>query len=237
MNRTKSFFIHGFNNDNDGWEDLLSHWEIFKSLPQVMAEKRGKKVHYDTGAAFPTEIIHWESGKFDFSVSRLLELYSDKEKILDYFDVWDKANSDAVEIGRGIARRVNKFYTTGEKIVLSAHSLGSVAALEAAKNIDAGIDIYLFTLAGSAPACDYNSTINSHTNIKIATNIYSTEDTELKILFRKNQAFQPIGLTGISSERNIETNYRSNLSHSDYKTNAKIRSIFREFTEAVKNHN
>ncbi|MDR2317721.1 MAG: hypothetical protein LBF06_15180 [Pseudomonas sp.] len=236
MKRTKSVFIHGFNNDNSGWEELLSYWEPFKTLPKILAEKRGEKVTYDSGAAFPTEIMSWKSGSFDFSLQRLWDAYKDQGKILEYFDIWDKANSDAIELGKSIAQNVNKFYTSGEKVVLSAHSLGSVAALEAAKNIRPDINIYIFILAGSAPACDFNRTIDAHENIKLVTNIYSTEDVELQILFRKNDSFHPVGLTAISSARNIETNFKSKLSHSDYKSNSQVKSIFRDFTKSVAEH-
>lgn len=236
MKRTKSVFIHGFNNDNSGWEELLSHWEPIKTLPKILAEKRGEKVTYESGAAFPTEIMSWKSGSFDFSPLRLWDLYRNEEKILEYFDIWDKANNDAIELGKSIAQNVNKFYTSGEKVVLSSHSLGSVAALEAAKNINPDINIYIFTLAGSVPACDFNETISTHKNIKLATNIYSTEDVALQILFRKNNSLQPIGLTAISPTRNITTNFKSNLSHSDYKSNPQIQSIFRDFTKSVAEH-
>lgn len=236
MKRTNSLFIHGFNNDKSGWEDLVSYWEPVKTLPKIMAEKRGEKVIYDTGAAFPTDVIYWKSGSFDFSLSRLWDIYKEREKLLEYFDIWDKANNDAIDLGKGMAHHINKFYQSGEKIVLSAHSLGTVVALEAAKNINTDINIYLFTLAGSAPAHDYNETLRKHENIKLATNIYSTEDLELKILHRKNDLHKPIGLTEISSSRGIASNFESNLSHSDYKTSPKIQSIFREFTYAVKNH-
>ncbi|MFD2644277.1 hypothetical protein [Pseudomonas japonica] len=236
MKRTNSLFIHGFNNDKNGWEDLVSYWEPVKTLPKIMAEKRGEKVFYDTGAAFPTDVIDWESGSFDLSLSRLWSVYREKEKILEYFDIWDKANNDAADLGKGIAQHINKFYVSGEKIVLSAHSLGTVVALEAARNINTNINVYLFTLAGSAPAHDYNEILNKHENIKLATNIYSTEDFELKILCRKNDSLTPIGLTEISSGRGIATNFESNLLHSDYKKNPRIQSIFREFTYTVKNH-
>lgn len=236
MKRTKSYFIHGFNNDKNGWEDLTSHWEPIKTLPQIMAEKRGEEILYDTGAAFPTEIIQWKSGSFDFSLPRLLDVYNNKEKILEYFDIWEKANKDAIELGKGIASKVNKFYEPGEKIVLSAHSLGTVVALEAAKNINQDINVYLFTLGGSAPAHDYNEAIEKHKNIQLATNIYSTEDLELKILHRKNYSINPIGLTSIVSSRSIETNFESNFSHYDYKSNPQVRSIFKDFTIAVKKH-
>lgn len=236
MKRTNSLFIHGFNNDKIGWGDLVSYWEPVKTLPSIMAEKRGEKVVYDTGAAFPTDIIEWNSGSFDFSLTQLYSVYKEREKLLEYFDIWDKANNDAADLGKGIAQHINKFYESGEKIVLSAHSLGTLAALEAAKNINTNINVYLFTLAGSAPAQHYNDILNNHENIKLALNIYSTEDLELKILHRKNDSFTPIGLTEISSTRGIALNFESKLLHSDYKTNPRVQSIFREFTYTVKNH-
>lgn len=236
MKRTKSFFIHGFNEDKNNWDDLLWHGEPFKSLPRIMAEKRGKVFEDDSGAAFPTEIVEWKSGKFENSIFNLIDLYLNKEKLFEYWDIWDTANKDAIELGARYARHINKFYTSGEKIILSAHSLGSVVALEMAKNINPDINIYLFMMAGSASVHDYNNAIDNHPNIQLATNIYSTEDFELKILKRQHSLLHPIGTTKLSPSRIAATNFESNLSHSDYKKSNHVQSIFRDFTKAVASH-
>lgn len=236
MKRTKSFFIHGFNEDKNNWDNLLSHWEPVKTLPKIMAEKRGEVFEYDTGAAFPTEIIEWKSGKFENTIFNLLNLYLNKEKLFEYWDIWDAANKDAIELGARHALRINKLYTAGEKIILSAHSLGSVVALEIAKNINPDINIYLFMMGGSASVHDYNHAIDNHSNIQLVTNIYSTEDFELKILKRQHSSLHPIGTTKLSPNRIAATNFKSNLSHSDYKKNNNVQSIFRDFTKAVANH-
>lgn len=237
MKRTKSFFIHGFNEDKQNWDNLFSHWEPIKTLPQIMAEKRGKVVEYDTGAAFPTEIIEWKSGKIENSLLNFIDLFRNKEKIFDYWDIWDTANKDAIELGTRMARHINKFYTAGEKIILSAHSLGSVVALEIAKNLNPDINIYLFMLGGSASVHDYNHAIDNQTNIKIVNNIYSTKDFELNILKRQHPSLHPIGITGLSPSRITVANFESAIAHSDYKKNSSVQSIFREFTKAVASHN
>jgi hypothetical protein len=237
MKRTKSYFIHGFNEDKQNWDNLFSHWEPYKTLPKIMAEKRGQTVKYDTGAEFPTEIIEWKSGKVENSLFSFIDLCLNKEKIFDYWDIWDTANKDAIELGVRMARHINKFYTTGEKIILSAHSLGSVAVLEIAKNLNPEINIYLFMMGGSASVHDYNHTIDNHKNIKLVNNIYSTKDFELSVLKRQHPTLHPIGTTALSPNRITVNNFEASIAHSDYKKNNSVQSIFRDFTKAVANHN
>lgn len=235
MIRTKSYFFHGFNGDKHGWDNLFSYCEPMKSLPQIIAEKQGHPIKLDTGAAFPTDIIEWDSGQLGNIMLGCLEVLLNRDKIFDYYEMWEAANERAIDTGKRIASHVNKFYSAGEKIVISAHSLGSVAAFEVVRNLNPNLNIYLFMMGGSASFYDYEDIIDQHENVKFAINIYSTNDMTLNKILKQVPSLEPIGITEISPGRNIATNLKTNLSHSDYKNGA-VTSIYREFTEAVKKH-
>lgn len=235
MTRTKSFFFHGFNSDKHGWDDLFSYWKPMKTLAHINAEKQGRPMTLDTGAAFPTEIIEWDSGKLGNTVIGLIELLLNRDKAFDLYEKWEAANEGAIDTGKRIASHINKFYSAGENIVISAHSLGSVAAIETVRNLNKNLNVYMFMMGGSASFYDYEEIIDRHENVKLAMNIYSTNDMVLDKILRQYPSLDPIGTTEISPERNIAINVKTNLSHSGYKDGA-VTSIYRDFTESVKKH-
>lgn len=235
MSRIKSIFFHGFNSDKHGWDDLFSYCEPTVTLARIIAERQGRPLASNTKAAFPTDIIEWDSGRLGNSMLGFIQMLLNRDKIFEYYDKWDEANLGAVETGKKIASHINKFYCAGDKVVLSAHSLGSVAAIETVRNLNPSLNIYMFMMGGSASFYEYEDIIDQHENVKLAMNVYSTNDIVLDRVLQLFPALEPIGTTEISPERDVVVNVETSLSHSDYKGGV-IASVYRDFTELVKKH-
>jgi hypothetical protein len=91
------------------------------------------------------------------------------------------------------------------------------------------------TLSPEQVLCITARYIDRYENIKLAINIYSTNDMILDKILRQRPSLDPIDTTEILSEKNIAVNVKTNLSHSGYKDGA-VTSTYRDFTKPVKKH-
>lgn len=244
MSNIGSFFIHGFNSDNAGWEQFLGSLPVVNHignaalmffsqvLPELQAEERLRR--YINEPAFETIAVCWNSQKLGNKFFLALDGIFFDTAAQRVHEKWTTATEDAPQVGMELAAFVNRTYKSGDKIVISAHSLGTSAAYHAVKNIRRDLNIFLFFMAGVAECFECEDLIDEHDNVKYFFNFYNEDDIALsKFLPAIDFPNSPIGTVAMTpTKEGVAFNFETGLDHSDY-MNISIRAKYVEFTHLV----
>lgn len=244
MSEIRSFFIHGFNTDDAGWIGFLGSLPIVNQvgtaaiqflnliLPGLQAEEHVKR--YIDDPAFETEMVSWDSQKLGNKVLLGLGAIFSDSAVTSVHDKWDAATEDAPLVGRALAAFINRTSRPGDRIVLTAHSLGTIAAYHAVKNLRSDLDVFLFFMAGVAECFECEYLIDDHENLKYFFNVYNSNDFALsRMLPAIDCPNSPVGTVAMTpAKQGVAFNFETGFGHSDYK-DVRLRAKFVEFTYLV----
>lgn len=247
MSEIGSFFIHGFNSDIAGWRGFLGSLPVVNQvgtaaiqffnqiLPELQVGERFGR--YIDEPAFETQVVSWDSQKLGNKFLLGLDVLFFDSAVKRVHDKWEMATEDAPGVGAELAGFINRTYRAGDKIVISAHSLGTSVAYHAVKNIRGDLDVFLFFMAGVAECFDCEYLIDDHKNIKYFFNFYNSKDFALsRMLPEMDFPHNSIGTVAMTpTKEGVAFNFETDFGHSDYK-DIRLRAKFVEFTHLVANY-